>query len=315
MKAVIRQASLALLLTSLGGSAWAACTGDRLVTTITEQQLDAVRPARDAPVGSTIHTLSIDGGVAKVQCTSIRDLFTYGFVTNLGAVPGQDKVYASGIPGIGVRIFWPHEGGVYLPSPMTPKKALGPWEYHPPQIFTIEFIKTGPIQSGVSGDLRVEVRYGSLLSNLIVFNNLRYDAKIRSCLPTKSEQQVDLLPIRARDLGHVGATAAPKAFVIDLACDPGVKVAYRIDAPDQENNVIKNSTLDGMAKGVGLQLLMGDVGSNVVQPLETRTEIPSTPHAGPVIVSIPLGARYYQTEPKITGGPVSATATVTLFYE
>ncbi|WP_332612481.1 fimbrial protein [Achromobacter sp. ESBL13] len=315
MKAIIRGFSLGLLLMSASGSIWASCSGDRRVTTITEAQLDAVRPGRDAPVGSTIHSISINDPAAKVKCTSTRDTFSYGFVSNPTPVAGYDRVYASGIPGIGVRVFWPHEYGVFMPSPMTPKRNLNPWDYTPPQTFRIDFIKTGPIQSGTTRDLRVEVRYSALVSNAIVFNNLGYDAKIISCLPIDSEMKVDMPTIRDRDLGHVGATAGAHPFTVNLACDPGVKVAYRIDAPGQENNVIRNSSAEGMAKGVGVQLVMGDVGSNVVQPLETRMEITSTPNAGPAIVSIPLAARYYQTAPTFTGGKISATATMTLFYE
>lgn len=313
----VHHAGLGLWLMSLAAPAWAACTGNALESSITAQQLNEIRPARDATVGSVIHTIRINDGPGYAKCQG-GEPFTYGFVQNMAAIPiqGLTRVYPSGIPGIGVRIFWPHEGGVYFPSPMTPPRALSNYQYRPPQDFTIDFVKTGTIQSGTIGNLNVEVKYGALVANRLKFMGLRYEAKVRSCLPDQFEQQVEMPSIRARDLGQVGATAGPKPFAIKLSCDADLKVAYRIDSPGQKNNVIPNADEDGMAKGVGVQLFKGDASSNAVQLLETRTEVETGSSPGlPFGVLIPLTARYYQTASEVTAGKVSATATVTFFYE
>lgn len=317
MKAIIYQISLGLCLMSCAGSAWALCRGTQLQSTITEQQIKEIRPARDAPVGSVLHTIRINQGVAKVKCEG-GEFFTYGFVQEQTPVriAGMTHVYETGIAGIGVRIFWPHEGKVFIPSPMKTPQYLNNYEYSPPQDFTLYFIKTGGIQTSVSKNLTVQVRYGGLVTNRLIFSGLYYEPRFRSCLPEQFNQSVEMPPIRARELGGVGGTAGAKPFSIKLSCEADLKVAYRIDSPGQKNNVIQNANEEGMAKGVGVQLFKGDAGSNEVQPLKTRTEVGVSAAPGaPFGVVLPLTARYYQTEPKVTGGKVSATATVTFFYE
>ncbi len=296
--------------------AWAACTGESLSTYITAQDLKEMKPPRDAAVGSIIYSKNIDQGIGYLRCTTNGEWFSYGLQAGAKPVPGYKDVYESGIPGIGMRIFWTHEGGVYMNYPRI-RFQLRNWQYYPPQKFTFTLIKTGPIKSGVSFAHRADVYYGALRSNMVEFSNVAYEVNSMGCTVRDGQTvKVDLLTINNRHLGHRGATAGEKAFGINLECDQGVKVAYRIDADGTPEHVIKNAQGDGMARGVGVQLLQGDLGSNVVQPLGTRTALTTAvTTVDKERLSIPLVARYYQTDDTLVAGLINATATVTLFYE
>ncbi|MCS3509563.1 fimbrial protein [Achromobacter sp. JUb104] len=317
MKITLRLAVFGFaLLMSAGRPVWAACTGQSLTTTITAQHLKEMKPPRDAAIGSTIYKKTINEGIAYLQCNTVGERFEYGLQAGAKAVPGYKNVYESGIPGIGMRIFWTHEGGVYMNYPRYGFK-LGNYKYYPPQHFEFELIKIGPIKSGVSFAHRADVYYGALRSNMVVFSNVAYEVNSSGCTVVDGQLvEVELLTINNRHLGHRGATAADKAFNIKLDCDQGVKVAYRIDADGTPEHVIKNAQGGDMARGVGVQLLQGDLGSNVVQPLATRTEFTTTvTTVDKERLTIPLVARYYQTDDTLVAGKINATATVTLFYE
>lgn len=303
------------LLMCLARPAWAACTGMSLTTTITAQHLKEMKPPRDAAIGSTIYKKTINEGIAYLHCNTVGERFSYGLQAGAKAVPGYKNVYESGIPGIGMRIFWTHEGGVYMNYPRHGFK-LGNYKYYPPQHFEFELIKIGPIKSGVSFAHRADVYYGALRSNMVEFSNVAYEANSSGCTVGEQTVKVELLTINNRHLGHRGATAADKAFGIKLECDQGVKVAYRIDADGTPEHVIKNAHGADMARGVGVQLLQGDLGSNLVQPLATRTEFTTTvTTVDKEMLTIPLVARYYQTDDTLVAGHINTTATVTLFYE
>ncbi|WP_447980962.1 fimbrial protein [Achromobacter kerstersii] len=303
------------LLMSFSRPAWSACTGMSLSTSITAEDLKNMKPPRDAALGSPLLVKFIDEGIASLSCNTNGEWFVYGFLAGEKPVPGYDNVFETGIPGIGMRVYWTHEGGVFMKSP-GPRRQLKNWQYSPPQKFMFELIKIGTVQSGVTSVHRVEVRYGALLSNLIDFSNVAYEANIIGCkVVSEKSPQIDLPLINNRHLGHRGATAGAKGFSIDLECDKGVRVGYQIDADGTPEHVIKNAQGDGMARGVGVQLVQGDVGSNVVQPLSARTGFTtSATTVDGEQISIPLAARYYQTDDALEAGKVSATATVTLFY-
>lgn len=316
MKITLHLAAISVaLLMALSRPAWSACTGTSIATIITAQDLKNMKPPRDATLGSPILVKFIDEGAARVSCSTNGEWFVYGFLAGEKPVPGYPNVFETGIPGIGMRVYWTNEGGVFMKSP-GPRRQIRNWQYSPPQRFLFELIKIGPIQSGVTSVHRVEVWYGKLLTNLIEFSNVAYEANSIGCkVISEKNAQIPLLLINNRHLGHRGATAGAKGFTIDLECDKGVRVGYQIDADATPDHIIKNATGEGMARGVGVQLVQGDAGSNRVQPLGIPvgfTQSATTVDAERI--SIPLAARYYQTDDALEAGKVSATATVTLLY-
>ncbi len=112
-----------------------------------------------------------------------------------------------------------------------------------------------------------------------------------------------------------GFTSRPLPFDIPLMCDPEIRVSYTIAGlyDDKNHSVLKNSAGRGLAKGVGVQLLK-DYGDQAPIQLGQKMFFGTS---GPVggNQSIPLVARYYQTENAVSAGKVNILAFFNLFYE
>lgn len=116
-----------------------------------------------------------------------------------------------------------------------------------------------------------------------------------------------------------GYTSAPVDFQVKLnSCEPGMnRIRYRIDPATMVSNATQSVVaLDGTstASGVGVQLL---VSAGNPHPLGTGTDqvlsgyIPGTGGS----YTIPMKARYYQTDPAVTTGTANTVMTFTMSYE
>ncbi|WP_337058673.1 fimbrial protein [Pseudomonas sp. USHLN015] len=279
---------------------------------------------RDAPEGLVLFDTQrwIQGGTADVTCGGFLqhgDLWLRrGFISGAG-VPGHPNVYPSGVPGIGIRVAWSRDskslpaqmsGGEFMNSPRK-TDALAWGRYTPASNWWIQLIKTGPISSGTYSIPNVEVHYHDERTNTLRFPSLAITFQARSCrLVDGRDRTRDLHKTWLKDFSGVGSTAWPLDVSINLDCDPGLNIAYRIDGLTHDESTLKNSTGLMMAKGVGVQLTdMQHV------PLHTGREYPLG-HSGVAgkTMQIPLMARYRQVEERIVPGHVITVATVTLFY-
>lgn len=298
-----------------GATVWAAsCKGGTKSTSITAAELASVKPPRDVALGSTIFTKNIDEGAVNISCEGTGLWFDYGYVES-PAQTDYNNVYETGIPGIGMRVKWFHENGVYMQANRH-ERQIAPWTYTPVQKFTFELVKTGPIKTGTSRNNRVSVFYHNHLSNEIVFPSMSYTAMNSGCEVAEPIRTIRLPTVKQAAFTRPGTAIGLKTFSIDLKCDKGVKVAYRIDGLNSRDHTLLNSPESGMAKGVGLILVQGGANSQIKQELGTRTEfkVTQTTVEGEAL-SIPLTVMYVQIDPKVEGGDVSSSATVTFFYE
>ncbi|MEN5089939.1 fimbrial protein [Pseudomonas protegens] len=286
-------------------------------TRITSQELGGLKVPRDAPIGSVIYTREIDQGKASISCTASwgeKLWLDHGFVGGATLSSYGQNVYLSGIPGIGMRIYWYHEGGAYMSHPRFTRQIQA-YNYQPPQKFRFELVKVGPISSGSSSNQIVRIYYHNQLSNELIFSNVAFVAQNSGC-EAQAVPPIELPTVLQREFKQQGLTVGSKDFSIDLLCDRGIRVAYRVDGPTNKDNVLLNAQGDGMARGVGIQLFQGHGGSTMVQALGSRTDLAiasGTQDQQPL--SIPLNARYIQTAPTVEGGKVWSNATVSFFYE
>jgi len=301
------------------GAAWAAIYSGKAQSThyaATERSIP-----RDAPVGTLILKQEINDGTTRVTCS---DFSTYNMSLELMGA-GEDvgnHIFETGIPGVGVRVLWhnPKEagplGGIYIGRRKIVPLNWGLKGYDVPHRFTVELLKTGPIVSGSSPNLKMEIWYSDFKSNFIDFSHFTFTQKNTGCRPDRPVDNILLPEARHQAFTHVGSTTGAKAFSIDLKCDKGVKVAYLIDGIHRQSDTLLNSTGAEMAAGVGVQLFKGDTGSSVLQPLGVRTNLTTVPTSqDEERLAIPLTARYVQTEPAVKAGEVKTSATVTLIYE
>lgn len=101
-------------------------------------------------------------------------------------------------------------------------------------------------------------------------------------------------------------------FELPLTCYAGTSVAMQIDGnvKDATRGVLNlSSTGEGSAKGVGIQVLYNNAPLQLAAPIATGTASATGSY------TIPLKARYYQTENTLTGGTANGTATFTLTYD
>ncbi|MGC5701190.1 fimbrial protein [Pseudomonas sp. NFXW11] len=295
-----------------GLSSAASCTGGNArYDDITSLNL---RVVRDLPVGSVLQTVTFERPKSRFNCNGSPLELRVGFMGAEEKAGSEfPHVYKTGIPGVGLRIWW--HNGFFMESPPI-VRAMGPYAYDTIHHFTVDIVKIGPISSGHSRNMVVEIHYQDALTSRITFSNVNVQATIAGCAIARSVEPVDLLPVRQSEFRVPGTAAGPgKRFSIDLKCDKGVRVAYRIDAL-REGNIVKNSLGPGLARGVGIQLLHERNGSESEQALGTRTEFRSSATTvDGELLSLPLTARYFQLADKVTGGDVLANAMVTFLYE
>ncbi|BAQ82295.1 putative fimbrial protein [Pseudomonas sp. St29] len=285
-----------------------------MATHFTSADFAMLKPPRDIPVGSTILVKEIDQGKTTMNCNGDGLWFDYGFVGG-ATKTAYEHVYETGVPGIGMRIYWYNEGGVYMDWPRF-ERRITPNAYLPPHKFKFELVKTGTISSGKFIDHKIRIYYHNQLSNEILFNNVSYTAQSRGCTVARPVQTVTMPTVPLGKFKPDATPIGPKSFAIDLECDKGVKVAYYITGLNSNLHILKNSEGKGMAKGVGLFLVQGDASSPILQELSTRTEFKtSQTTVDGELLSIPLTVFYFQYGPEVTAGDVLANATVTFMYE
>lgn len=307
-----------LLLQCIVASA-AECSGGTMTNDITSQDIAAMRPPRDAPLGSTIYIQEIDRGKINISCSASWNpgdvvWFDHGYRGN-PAKTDYPNVYETGIPGIGMRIYW-HEGGGTFMQAVRHERTISPWKYTPLHKFTFELVKIGEIKSGVSGNQIADVYYHNHLTHKVTFRNVSYTAINRGCTVARPTDTIRLPDVHQSMFTPTSGMVGPKSFSIDLTCDKGVKVAYRIDGINTIDNFLVNDIGDDMATGVVLILAQGDAGSQTVQKLGVRTEFKtSQTTVDGEALSIPLTVGYVGFNNTVKAGKVSASATVTFFYE
>lgn len=297
----------------------AECSGGTMTNNITSQDIAAMRPPRDAPLGSTIYTQEIDRGKVNVSCSHSwvpgdKIWFDHGY-RNSPAKTNYPNVYETGIPGIGMRIYW-HEGNGVFMQAVRHERTIGPWEYTPLHKFTFELVKIGEIKTGVSGNQYADVYYHNHLTHKVTFQNVSYTAVNRGCKVARPFDTIRLPDIHQSMFTQTSGIMGRKSFNIDLSCDKGVKVAYRIDGINSTGDFLVNDSGSDMAEGVVLALLQGDVSSQTFQKLGTRTEFKtSQTTVDGETLSIPLTVGYVGFNNPVKAGKVSTSATVTFFYE
>ncbi|BCG22511.1 fimbrial protein [Pseudomonas tohonis] len=306
----------------LSGLTWGAnCTGSGqktqfpLPTTLSQQ--------RDAPVGTVLYDTNdwIGTGEASVSCFGAGTFkHSHGYYT--AATPtAQANVYETGVPGVGIKVAWnnsanqpslPMSGGVYMGYPRYEVQAPG-GKYVPAQRWWIQLIKTGPIATGTFNIPPIRVYYDNVLTNELTFPASQLVFTKKGCRLLTPNTTVQLPIANLHHFSGVGSGARPKAFNLELDCDPDVRISYRVDGLQAADSVLKNSEGSGMARGVGVQLLKG-AGGGTPLVLGAKAYHLNIGAAGGSSV-IPLIARYYQVEPTVSPGAVITTATLTLFYE
>lgn len=300
--------------------AWADCTG-------TTKQSVYHFPANLKVAGNAsesgflLDTGWLDMGDSQVTCTGVVPItVSYGYSGAMATNPNGPGIYETGINGILIRVVWSDDpekrpasiaGARQVQWPKT-TFTTQPGAFNSPQLFRIQVIKYsgGKPVGGTVVIPPVEVYYGGHLSNRLLFSALTVNQVRGSC--RVDSPLVQLMPAQAEWFAGIGALSqAQRRFNVTMSCEKGLSVSYLLSGETVAPNVLVNQ-LDNGAHGVGIQLSRDGVGTPVV-PIGQRLSLGLTGEGG--LMSIPLVARYYQTGARITPGPISAIAQITLFYD
>lgn len=273
---------------------------------------------RDTPVGSVIATTPANVSNATnqlYQCDVVWSWSTAPALFTLSSALNQN-IYETNVPGIGIRIRDTLRNMVvpYVKTnPMTSGAANTP--------FTIELIKTSsaPVKGGIltSGTLV----YFKSLEDGVTFAQLDLTGN-NAIVPVACSIMTPSLTFPIGDVlvdtfsGVIGTVPRQGGNTqnLGLDCDAGANINISLSGiqnPDVETTSVLALTgqgNEGVAKGVGVQLLYNDV------PLELNNRIVLKLSTGGQ-ESLPLTARYYQTQTEVTPGTANASATLNLTYQ
>lgn len=321
MRVSIPLLGVAFLWLGVWDAATAACSGS--TSTNSYFTLPASLSAkRNEAVGKVLYDSGwiSDGTRAYVSCSGSYAL-TAGFTSAMTAVSGMSGTYATGVPGLGIKIDYNNTGAWYPATgmrwPRTSESFSGSAVFTPWGWFRVQYIVTGPLSSGTMNlpNPTATVLYGGVLTNKVTFSRTSVNVLSTGCRVLNGDIAVSLPDIAASAFTAVGATPASRDFSIDLTCDADVAVSYRIDATPPAgvpatSGVIAAASSAGQATGVGVRI--SSRGSIV--PLGSKLSYLRTTSAGQA-VGIPLTGAYYATALPVGGGALNAVATFSLFYE
>ncbi|HHQ4457145.1 TPA: fimbrial protein [Aeromonas hydrophila] len=146
----------------------------------------------------------------------------------------------------------------------------------------------------------------------------------RSCMLNTSDMAIDYEHVRASDLRAPDQEPLPqlvRSRHIELVCDPGTNVGFRVTPSKQQvgNIMTTTDTLDSSAKGVGVKIRYRDMERNQHEVRFGETlHWGRTPEGGAVLaqnMNLPFDFYLVKTSSDVNPGRFEATATLEMKYE
>lgn len=280
-------------------------------------------------IGTTIYSgvQSFDsiGGHTAIQCGS-AGTWSFSMMTNMTGLAQGSNVYATNIPGIGVKLYW-YTSAPYGNSPTSPLAApsssnltitgnpgnaaygTGLIQIRADLIRLASTITPGSLYYSVNSFMQAD----SLpMANIAVTGNII----VPSCTVNSSSVNVGLDTVLASNFTGAGITKADKNFPINLTCQSQANIygslSFVQNTGTSDTSVIQltGAGSPSVASGVGIQILYNGT------PLNNNTKtLLKTSSGGSEFPTTAFTARYYQTQPTVTAGDANATATLNLTYQ
>ncbi|NWC65393.1 fimbrial protein [Cedecea sp. P7760] len=289
---------------------------------------------RDAPVGTVVATFNdsrLGSRNSFVQCDSS------GFVTRWaqgsgGFLPvsynGQ-TLYQSGVPGLAFRVVTSGAGstaGRYGTGPLPRQIANtactwsadwwrlcgGTWGNYRLQLVKIAQVTgSGPITMGSITQAQVVGE-----TNVMDYTIGSGSVQTVACSVLNSAITVRMGKAKNTDFSGPGSTSGDADFAIKLNCDAETKIRLTLapgsgGALDSSRGILNLDAAQAgqTATGVGIQVLYNNA------PLELGNMMSIATTSSDGAYSLPLAARYYQTQANVTPGRADANATFTMTYQ
>ncbi|MBF7683551.1 type 1 fimbrial protein [Acinetobacter sp. B5B] len=276
------------------------------------------------PVNNSTYACDRYGGKLISALTQNRKLSSLG-----------DSIYDTNIQGIGIRLYRELPAVSYFSGYYPYERRLNPYLQYflAGGYFVVEIIKTAN-QTG-SGRLS-QGKYSSyyadgypntpFLTSTLYLNTVSISSA--SCIIQGNTNKIVTLPaVTTSSFKGIGSTQAEQPFSISLMCNGGsttsnylessqVSLSFNFIADQTTSQVIAN-TANGSKKasGVGVQLLSDYKNQNKIIANGGKIDLGAVSTNQNIQYDIPLRARYYQTNHKVTAGEVKGLATLTIEYQ
>ncbi|RTN27467.1 fimbrial protein [Enterobacter quasimori] len=271
---------------------------------------NTITAQRDVMPGTAVATQT---GTYNVNFTCTDSSNTYQEAVN-GSSLG-DSLYDIGVSGYGLRISENDTGGGfhhYFPMGFN----LG--SYSASYMYKIELVRTSG--TAASGALRTgQVANVSVVNQFFVatWNITGGNINTLACSLKTGTLTFPIGNIPVANFGSaVGTTPviAQASQDLGLTCDPGANINISLSGP-QNPDVSDSSVLalsgqggNGVAKGIGVQLLYNSVPLNLNGKVFLKQSVGGNE-------SFHIVARYYQTKSAVSPGTANATATLNITYQ
>ena len=304
-------------------TSWAKCSA----SSGTLNFPDPIAVQRDAPVGAVIATATLKTTITCDEAGNTPGYSWNVYPSSRNADYGASSisnVRLTNVPGIGIR--WSNlsdgTGTVSIWSRKSLNDESGGRGVRPTgsTLFTdtFELIKLGAVSSNKSPSWVLDYDYknannvgqGKLYSTTATNRNMQ----VVACSVLQASIPINMGVVKLAEFSGVGSTVREKPIEIPLDCDAKTKVNVTLDGVRHSSGAagvlaLSPSASQVVATGVGLQLLYNN-----------KAVIFGTPIAAGVAsndgaYTIPLVARYYQTDNTITEGQANSTATFTMSYQ
>ncbi|MGK8801088.1 fimbrial protein [Acinetobacter seifertii] len=339
MKKVLMKSGLLVTSIFIYNQAYANCTLSKGFTTVDIPITIGtiiVRPTD--PIGTVLqkNTFTISPNNSTATCNRSGDQITAALPLNYPISSIGNNVYATNIPGIGIRIYREVTDSSNASGYYPYKLTLTPHTTYTlsPGYIVLEIIKTaattgsGALVAGRYSTYYVAGQQNRPFLTTTVLGSSPILIASSSCEIQNGPNTVVQLPtVTKSGFRAIGSTQGEKNFNLSILCNGGennsgvptsnsLSLSFDYNSDSSNNQVINNSAADSTkANGVGVELLWNMNGANSPIQKGNPLDIGTVSSNQTVEYDVPLTARYYQTATTVTAGEVKANATVTIQYD
>lgn len=317
---------------SIGSVHAYTCTTTTTSTNLTSPNITI---QRDLPVGSAIGSFIQTSNINAFNCSQTPDpAITYSefgvkAYTNYVTTISGRRIYSTSIPGIGYAVYGAFcSVNLYVDGANTgdgnpnnklvcSKNGLSNDTYG---ALGIQFYKTAAT-TGTGTSTRQQVGSIVLRLNQSAWQNPESAVYLQpftvtslACTVNTTSLNITMGSIDKKLFSGVGTypgDSNTKDVNLVLNCNSGTNVNLLVQGTtvNAKSGVLKLTSSTSAASGVGIQILNGTTPLALNETVAIKTNTSSGTY------TIPLKARYYQTESSITAGTANSTATFTLTYK
>ncbi|MHA0864687.1 fimbrial protein [Enterobacter wuhouensis] len=283
--------------------------------------IGTVSVQRDTPVGTVLKAVNLTFPLTSGYCgDGDGDVGTFN-TWGLGiyaTTTSLDKVYATNIPGVGIRQSVEKYGTLPV------LRLTQPGYVSAISAGTVELVKTGSVTQSGSLQPGTIMNWGVGAGNnapptfqLMKWNLVSGDIVAIACsMRSGGGLAFPIGDVKAEQFTQIG-TYSKETSKADLTLDCDQDANINITLTGTQNSDSSDQSVlaltgqgpdDSVAQGIGVQLLYNDKPLKLNEMLNLKTSAGGQE-------SFPITARYIQTKEKVKAGSANATATLNVTYQ